>query len=117
MTIQNRELNERLGNIETCAREAPEGTYDRAKQAAEVISDCAESIIEIFQAADFKIIGNDRLRDIEAAIYGLMLHQNPEEYGLQTGEGFGAAMDGPARERVLAQTIRDRDSLARVRSA
>jgi hypothetical protein len=43
-----------------------------------------------------------------------MLHNNPDDGGLITGEGFGAAMDGPARERVMGQTIRERDSLARL---
>jgi hypothetical protein len=111
MTLRNRELHNRLTNLQECAANAPEGTYERAKEAACVINDCAETIFEIFKAANFKLTGTDGFRDIEAALYGLMLESNPTEYSLQTGEGFGAAMDTPARARVIAQTIRDRDQL------
>lgn len=112
MTIHNRELNNRLSNLQACAEHAPEGTYERAKAAAEVINDCAESVFAIFKAAGFKLAGNDRFRDIEAALYGLMRESNPTEYQLDTGEGFGYAMGTEARSRVIRQTERDRDALA-----
>ena len=97
--------------MQECARHAPEGTYERAKQAAEVINDCAESIFEIFKAAGFKLNGDDRFRDIESALYGLMRDSNPTEYQLDTGEGFGYAIGTEAKGRVISQTLRDRDAL------
>lgn len=115
MTIRNRELNERLSNLQACAEHAPKGTYDRAKSAAEVINECSESIFAIFKAAGFKLKGMDGFRDLEAQLYGLMLESNPEEYQLITAEGFGAAMDTPAKDRVIFQAGRDRDALNAIR--
>lgn len=114
MTITNRELHARLSNLQECARSAPANTYERAKEAAEVINDCAESIFEIFKAAGFNLKGDDGFRDLEVQLYALMLRDNPTEYQLHTAEGFGFAMDSPARDRVLAQTVRERDCLARI---
>lgn len=111
MTIRNRELNERLSNLQACAENAPEGTYVRAKEAAQVIDDCAEEIFAIFKRAGFKLKGMDGFRDLEAHLYGLLREANPEEYQLDTGEGFGWAMGSDSRERVLAQTRSDYASL------
>lgn len=111
MTIRNRELNQRLSNLQDCASNAPDGTYERAKDAAEVINDCAEAIFDIFKASGFNLKGNDGFRDLEAQLYGLMVDSNPEEYELQTGEGFGAAMNTEARSRIIRQTIRESEQL------
>lgn len=116
MTIINRELHQRLSNIEDCAEHAPEGTYERAKQAAAFINDSAEAIFALAKASGFKLNGTDRFRDVEALLYGVLVDSNPTEYGLITGEGFGNAMGGPAKQRVIEQTIRDRDALAVLRS-
>lgn len=111
MTIINRELHQRLSNLQACAEHAPEGTYERAKLAAQVIEDCAEAIFDIVKAAGFKLNGTDRFSDVEALLYGVLADSNPDEYSLITGEGFGAAMDGPAKGSVIANTISDRDCL------
>lgn len=113
MTIQLRELHIRLSNLQRCAEKAPDGTYDVAKRAALAIEDSIESVRSIFRGYGFKVDNTDRCRDLEAAIYGYLLASNRESYGLTTGEGFGEHVDGPAGERVIAQAIRDRDSLAR----
>lgn len=104
-------LNKQLGFIERCAEVAPEGTYQRAKDAAAAIAEASESIMEVLRSYDFEAPGNDTLRNIEAAIYGYLRHNNPDECGLITGEGFGEHIDGPAGERILAQTVRERDEL------
>src|SRR5262245_54532737 len=111
MTILNRELNRRLSNLERCADLAPEGTFARAKDAAEAIDEASNAIMAALRERGFHALNDDRLRDLEAAIYGYLLEGNPEEYGLLTGEGFGEHVDGPAGERVMANTIRDRDFL------
>lgn len=109
-----RELNSRLSNLRDCADTAPEGTYERAKQAAACLNECADSIFAIFKQHGFKLRDTNAFRDVEASLYGLMLDSNPEEYQLITAEGFGSAMSGPARDRVLRQTERDRDALNRL---
>lgn len=111
MTLRNRAMSDRLSNLQACAEHAPEGTFERAKQAVGVINECAESIFEIFKQSGFKLAGDDRFRDIEAALYGLMRESNPIDYQLDTGEGFGAAMGTEAQARVIAQAKRDRDFL------
>lgn len=114
MTITNipaRELNRRLTLIERCAEEAPEGTYEVAKRAAAAIADCANAVRYALRANGFKMLNDDRLRTVEAAIYGYLLESNPDETGLIMGEGFGEHVDGPAGERVKAQAIRERDAL------
>ena len=115
MTIRNRELNNRLSNLEACAEHAPEGTYERAKAAAETIGAIATAILHEFRGQGFKAFGDDRLRDIEAALYGYLLECNPDESELITAEGFGETMNGPARAHVIRQTIRDRDAFAALR--
>jgi hypothetical protein len=115
MTIRNRELSNRLSNLEACAEHAPEGTFKRAKAAAETIGAIATAILQEFRDQGFKAFGDDRLRDIEAALYGYLLESNPDEFELITAEGFGETMSGPAGGRVIRQTIRDRDALAALR--
>lgn len=111
MTIKFRELNSRLTYLERCAEIAPEGTYNRAKDAAQAINDASQGILDSLRRYGFKVHNDDRLRDLEAQIYGYLVTANPEEYGLITAEGFGEHVDGPAGGRVLAQVTRDRDSL------
>lgn len=111
MTIQNRELNRRLSLIERCAEMAPEGTYNEAKKAAQAVEEAIESVRKIFLDHGFAVNNCDSCRDLEASIYGYLLVSNPDAYGLMTGEGFGEHIDGPAKARVLANTIRDRDFL------
>jgi len=116
MTIAShlRHFNRRLEFIERCAEKAPEGTYQRAKDAAAAVADASHSIMDALRSRGFTALNDDRLRNLEAAIYGYLLEGNPDECGLITGEGFGEHVDGPAGARVLANTIRDRDALARL---
>jgi hypothetical protein len=109
MTIQHHvsKLNDRLTFLERCAVKAPEGTYERAKQGVDAIHDASQSIVEVLRHYGFKTLNDDRLRNLEAAIYGYLLEGNPDETGLIVGEGFGEHVDGPAGERVMAQAIRD----------
>lgn len=113
MTIQNRELNQRLTNIQRCAEEAPEGTYEIAKNAAEAVDEAIEAVREIIRANGFKVNNTDPCRDLEAAIYGYLLVSNPDNTSLITGEAFGEHVSGPNLGLVLANTIRDRDSFVR----
>lgn len=113
MTIASyaKQLNERLTNLERGVEMAPERTYEEGKRAARAIDDASNGIIAAFREHGFKILNDDRLRNIEAMIYGYLLESNPEHSALITCEGFGEHVDGPAGERVLAQAKRDRDFL------
>ena len=118
MTIPNsiptRESNQRLGYLQRCAEVAPAGTYAEARRGAEAVDQAIEAVREAFKSNGFKANGTDTCRALEAAIYWFLTESNPEAYGLMTGEGFGEHVDGPAGARVMANTIRDRDSIARL---
>lgn len=114
MTILNREMNEALGNLEECAREAPAGCYEEAKAVVELIDEAARELMSSIRALGLKAPGDDSMRNVEVALYAYIRNANPEAYGLMTGEGFGEHMQGPARERVMANCIRDRVFLASV---
>ncbi len=112
-----RALNERLGNLETCADQAPERTFEQSKRAVEAVHECSNAILREIRARGFRALNDDRLRCLEAVLYGYLLEGNPDAGDLIAGEGFGAAMDGPARERVLAGILRDRDFIEQGRAA
>lgn len=116
MTIAShvRELNDRLANLERCAEMAPEGTYEQAKVVSGIIADAANALIHSLRAENLKAPGDDRLRNIEAAIYGYILDSNPNAYELISAEGFGRHVDGPSGKRIIADAIRNRDSLRSV---
>lgn len=119
MTISShvRELNDRLSNLERCAEMAPECTYERGKEAAAAIADASNAILAAFRAHGFNAGNDDRLRNIEAALYGYLLQSNSDEIDeLRVSEGFGEHVDGPAGSRVIAQAIQNREALAVLRS-
>lgn len=114
MTIRNRYLNDRLGNVERCAEEAPAGTYEGAKRVVAAIHSLSNSTLATMRAHGLNAGNDDRLRNLEVALFQYVLESNGDGH-LATAEGFGAAMDGPAAERVKKQAARDRDALAAIR--
>ena len=114
MSIANRELNARLGALETCAEEAPEGTFADVKPVVEAVHDISNYALTRLREAGLEVGNDDRLRNLEVAIYAFILESNREAYGLMAGEGFGRAMSdyGPeVAKRVMAQTVANRDFL------
>jgi hypothetical protein len=116
MTITNRDMNTRLSNLEACAEYAPSGTYAMARSAIVAIEDAQNEIRMALNLNGFLAMGDDRLRNLEVAIYEYMLGCNHGATELAVAEGFGAAMGTPARERVIAQAERDRDALAALKT-
>jgi len=116
MTIRNRidanELSNRLSDLELCAEYAPEGTYEREKEIVAFIGDTANAILRGVRELGLNAPNCDQIREVEAVLYGYIRSANA--LAVAAGEGFGAAMSGPARERVIAQAARDRDFLAKV---
>lgn len=49
MTIQNRQLNNRLSKLQRCAELAPEGTYAEAKSAAQAVDEAIEAVRSIMR--------------------------------------------------------------------
>lgn len=111
MTIENRPLNDRLRNLEECADSAPHGTYERAKSAVEFIHTAADDLRLAANMSGFLAMNDDRIRNVEVALYAYILASNPNDCELIAAEGFGAAMGTPARARVIAGAERDRDAL------
>ena len=116
MTIFNRTMNDRLRNLERCAEYAPEGTYEQVKKAVNAIHEAADDMRLTFNQAGLLAMADDRLRNFEVAMYEYMLACNPDANELLTGEGFGKAMTGPSRFRVMAQAASDRDFLRQHRA-
>jgi hypothetical protein len=110
------ELNARLGNLERCAETAPEGMYSRAREAVDTVHEASNALRRALMERGFVALNDDHLRAVEATIYGYVLQGNADEHELIVGEGFGAAMEGPAADRVLAQAERDRDAAESARS-
>ncbi len=104
-------LNKAWTAFEQCASEAPKETYEQAKTVAQVVWRCANSLIEELSEIGMRADNCDGIREVEAVIYGYIKNANPDAAVFPMAEGFGEAMDGEARERVLAQTVRDRDFL------
>lgn len=108
--INARDLNDRWSNLERAVECAPEGTFEQAKAVAEIVAETANRLVKASAAAGLKVNNCDQLREVEAMIYGWIVDaQEPGE--LIAAEGFGAAMDTPAADRVLAGIVRDRDFL------
>lgn len=97
-----------LTNFKRCAEEAPEGTYDEAKSLNDAIGNAVDQLIRDIRALGLKADTCDRAFALEAAIYTYVKQSNPDCSLFAMAEGFGASMDGPPRERVIAQARQDR---------
>lgn len=109
--IQAGSLNEAWGHFEAAAEAAPEGTYEQAKQVARLIGTFADDLVNGLRTLGLQANNCDGIRDVEAVIYGYIRDSNPEASVFSTAEGLGESLDGPSRDRVLAQATRDRDLL------
>ncbi|MGS0567052.1 hypothetical protein [Xanthomonas oryzae] len=109
--IDARALNTELESFERCADESPAGTYEQAKELAELIGRIADDLIRGLRAIGMQADNCDGIREVEAVIYGWIKNSNPDATVFPTAEGFGDSLGGPARERVLAQAVQNRDFL------
>lgn len=103
-----------LEKFKRCADDAPEGMHTEAKELNSVIGETCDNLIKEIRALGLKSDTCDLIYEVEAAIYNYVKRSNPESTLFALAEGFGSAMDSPARERVLEQTARDRDFLRSV---
>jgi hypothetical protein len=94
-------------------QDSPAGHLTQAKALAAAMDEALElyraRLREIGLAAD----GSDHAYRLEAAMYDFARRSNPASGDFfAVAEGYGAAVQGPARERVIAQTRRDAEFLA-----
>src|SRR5215469_12876877 len=109
MTIANRDLNRRLENLEACFENAPVGTYQQAKDTVEAIWHLSNEILHTFRGYGFQAGNDDRLRNLEVAIYGYFLESNPDACFVHSAEGFGRHMDNPLlRDRIITDAAANR---------
>lgn len=129
-SINVRSMNDSLRNIQACAEDAPEGTYDFAKefvkQFQEAIGDFHKDLHERMGKLGLKVSNTDTFCEIEALTYGMIVAENYDNAGIITSQSFGEAMrdhyskghsGNTVRENVLAGAIRDRDALRSMNAA
>lgn len=68
MTISNKYWNDRLSNLERCAEDAPQGTYEFAKDVAGAVDEVSNHLLSSLRARGLKADNCDALREVEAAI-------------------------------------------------
>lgn len=107
----DRNLLTALENFKQCADEAPEGCYEEAKRLNRVIGGACTSLMQEIRGLELKADTCDLIFVVEAAIYDYVRRSNPDATVFAAAEGFGSSLIGPARERVLAQALSDRDFL------
>lgn len=100
-----------LDNFKTCAEQSPKGTYEDCKALKNLIDDATDGLICDLHAIGFQANNCDLIYAIESAIYQYVKLSNPDSTVFPVSEGFGEAMDSPARERVLEQAAANRDFL------
>lgn len=103
---------ESLRNFKACCDDAPSRTHEDAKELNFILGDAVDELMFKLREVGFKANNNDLAFELEAGLYAYVKASNPDKDVFPLAEGFGEAMNGPARERVIAQTIRDRDFLA-----
>lgn len=112
MTIRNREWSNRLDNMTACANNAPWETYKREKEIVNLIADLTDTLIRKTRAMGLDAPNCDEAREVECALYAYIAEANP--LAVAAGEGFGASMDTPARERVIQQAADNFAALQKV---
>lgn len=110
--ISPRDLSGQLSLLEACAEHAPDGCYEHEKRVLSAIGDIATMILRQTRALGLIAPNCDQIREVEAVIYGYMREANPLDFA--AAEGFGMAMDTPAKARVIAQATQSLRTLQRL---
>lgn len=98
-----------LHKFKACADEAPEGCFEEAKGLNALISETCSEFIKGLRALGLKADNCDKAFDLEESLYDYAKWSNPQESMFSAAESFGALMDQPERERVLAEAVSLRD--------
>ncbi len=111
-SINPERLNSFLTLAEACAENAPQGSYETERKAVKLIGWLADELIVQARELGLKAPNCDQIREVESVVYGYLRDANPEAFA--AAEGFGAAMDTPARERVIRQAKEEVQFLAKL---
>ena len=90
-----------------CAEMAPEGAYTHAKSVRQAIGEAVDSLMREMRDLGLRVDNCDGAFALEAAIYEWIKGANPDHSEFATAEGFGEAMNGPARDHVLEACSRN----------
>lgn len=92
-----------LANFKRCAAEAPNGAYTECKALESLLGETCDRLIRELRELGLKADNCDLIYAVETTLYAYAKASNPDATVFPVSEGFGEAMDGPARERVIAQ--------------
>lgn len=107
--IDARALNEQYGKFLDCAENAPEGTYEAAKEVERFMSETADTILEGARRLGLTPCNADGIRELEAVIYGYLKAGDVALFS--QAEGFGSAFSAD-RAGAASKARADRDFLA-----
>jgi len=93
---------------------APPGTHVLASNVRTAIGDAADDFMRAVRALGLQADSCDLIHAVEVAMYDYVKASNLESNALVLAEGFGDAMSGPARDRVMAQALQDQAFIARM---
>ncbi|SOC26342.1 hypothetical protein [Thalassospira xiamenensis] len=110
------QMKERFRNFRRCAEDAPKGTHEAAKQLHETIGATCDRFIAEVMELGLKANKLDLAFVLETALYQYVVNSNSEATLFASAEGFGEAMDGPNRDRILAMTERNQEVLEKIRT-
>lgn len=96
-----------LRNFRDCAEHAPDGTHQLAKSVNDLIGDTCDQLIRDLRALGLSADNCDGAFRLEVALYQYIKESNTAHPLFPVSEGFGDALSGPARERVLAGAVGD----------
>lgn len=99
-------LHNQFRNFARCTEEAPAGAYEAQKALREKIGEAADNLMAAVRAEGLLADNCDAIFHVEATIYAYIKESNPTSSMFLVAEGFGAHMDGPARERVMENCAR-----------
>ena len=113
MTIRGnvRELNNHRGRIERVIEKEPQGTCARMIDALIAVEEASNAVRSTLTASGFQALDDDRLRFLEATIYGYLLASNPAECDQITAGGFETTTGDPSQQRAKSEATPGRDLL------
>lgn len=94
MSIRDRETNKRYTAVLLCAENAPEGTFEQAKQVTEIIGEIADGALDYFRAKGIAFSNGDGIRNVEVSIFKELIASQPEpDTFLADAIGWGTLYD------------------------
>lgn len=115
MTILNRRLAEDYSNFRTAMEDAPQGTFQKARDLFALVDSIMEDMLVAASVRGFKTDKCDRCFETEATIFDFLSYSNPDianEVNLAITLGEQLRNGGlRERERILANLTSDRDFL------